>query len=221
MTSGKFIRRPIRLATLLTYLSIAMGAQAADLDATELISKLARPAPAKIAFKEIRFSSLLDQPSIVSGELGYLGPDSLDRSVTDPYRENTLIRGESVRVERDGEKTRTFALKRAPELRGLLTAFSAMLAGDVAAVEREFELTSNGEVDDWELIMAPRDARARKRLQQLKMNGHGDQPSCFSLTSADGTQSIMLLGERAAQPLDGITAPEQVIDRCKARALPK
>ena len=191
----------------------------AELDASALIRSLARPAPASISFTEIRTSSLLDQPLIVSGELSYLGPERLDRVVTRPYREKTTIRGESVRVEREGEMPRTFALKRAPELRGLLTAFSALLAGDPSDLARNFLVTAEGEDAGWKLTLTPTDARARKRLSNLTMIGHGDEPVCFTLTSADGAQSVMLLGERARDGAQTATSPEQLAVRCKLRTM--
>jgi len=60
-----------------------------DPEADALIGRLAKPAPATISFTEVRFSKLLRAPLIVSGDLGYAGPESLDRRVTAPYREST------------------------------------------------------------------------------------------------------------------------------------
>ena len=166
-----------------------------------LIATLARPAPAQIAFTEVRFSSLLKAPLIVSGELAYTGPASLDRRVLEPYREETTIRGDSVRVAREGAPTRTFALRRAPELRGLLSSFAALLAGDAQTIEREFETSLAGAGDAWALTLTPRDARARKRLKQIVIDGAADTPRCFTLLNADGGASVMLLGDAAgAEP---------------------
>lgn len=184
------------------------------MNAQELIRSLARPAPASIAFKEVRFSALLDQPLIVSGELRYAGPESLDRIVLEPYREETTIRGESVRVAREGERPRTFALKRAPELRGLLSAFSALLAGDPAAVERNFSVTAEGSNDAWRLHLMPSDARARRRLSSFTMNGRGDEPICFSMRSGEGARSFMLLGAHAEQQIEPTITTDELEARC-------
>jgi hypothetical protein len=197
----------------------AEPAAAPDLDPHELIRSLARPAPASVAFKEVRFSALLDQPLIVSGELRYAGPESLDRIVLQPYREATAIRGESVRVEREGERPRTFALKRAPELRGLLTAFSALLAGDPAAVERSFSVSAAGSSDAWRLNLTPNDARARRRLASLTMTGHGGEPICFSMHFGEGSRSIMLFGEHAEPSVEPTITADELEARC-ATALP-
>jgi hypothetical protein len=167
---------------------------AESIDAQALISRLARPAPATIDFTEIRFSSLLKQPVIVSGTLGYAGPDTLDRRVTSPYREDTEIRGDAVKVKREGEPERSFAIRRAPELQGLLSTFSSMLAGDHSVLERSFEITASGTDDRWQLELKPRDPRFSKRVRTVNIQGHADQPDCFWILNNDAGASVMLLG---------------------------
>lgn len=168
-----------------------------------------------MAFAEVRFSSLLQKPLIVSGELGYTGPDNLDRQVTQPYREHTAIRGESVRVEREGEPVRSFALKRAPELRGLLAGFSALLAGDAASLRRSFTIESQATTEGWSIAMTPIDLRARKRVKQLVAVGHANEPRCFTLTTADGGVSVMLLGAAASEPIPAQATIEQLNMLCR------
>lgn len=187
---------------------------AAALDAEALIAKLARPAPASIAFTEVRVSPLLREPLVVSGELEFSGPASLDRHVRKPYREDTAIRGESVRVEREGEQSRSFALKRAPELQGLLTGFSSLLTGDVPGLRRSFDVQAQGTEQAWMLQLVPLDARARKRLQKLEIVGHDATPRCFSLLNGDGGASVMVLGEAAATVPAKVTL-ESLKDLCE------
>ena len=185
------------LAATSLLIQAAPRARAAELDAAALIQRLARPAPATIDFAEVRFSALLKQPLIVSGTLGYAGPATLDRHVTRPYREDTEIRGESVRVSREGEPVRSFALKRAPELSGLLTAFTALLAGDHDAVSREFDVAASGDEALWHIKLTPRDARVRKRVPGIDIDGRKDLPRCFAIANDNGGASVMLLGNAA------------------------
>lgn len=188
----------------------------ADVDA--LIARLAKPAPATVAFTEVRFSRLLREPLIVSGELGYSGTTSLDRRVTAPYREHTAIRGESVKVEREGEQPRSFALKHAPELRGLLSGFSAMLAGDTAALRKNFAVKMTGDENAWALELTPADARARHRLKEIEVTGHQNEPRCFSMTTADGAASVLLLGAAAGEPVPKEVTLTTLQHRCGAPA---
>lgn len=188
-----------------------------ELGAAALVRALERPAPAAIAFKEIRFSALLDRPLVVSGELKYLAADHLERLVTNPYRETTTIRGESVRIERQGEKLRTFSLNRAPELRGILMAFSGLLAGDLQAVQREFDVSAEGSQESWSLSLAPHDPRARKQLRELRMTGSKDEPRCFFMTSGTGARSAMLLGAAAHEPLDSDSTADDLTTICETK----
>ena len=194
----------------------ALSATAATLDADALIGRLAKPAPATVAFREVRFSPLVNEPLIVAGELGYDGPASLDRRVTEPYRETVAIRGESVQVEREGEPTRSFGLNRAPELRGLLSGFTALLAGDPAVLERSFKVEASGTDQAWTLELTPIDARARRRLQQIVVNGRADVPQCFTMLTAKGGASVLLLGATADRELPKPTTLDALKHLCSA-----
>jgi hypothetical protein len=194
---------------------LLLATRAAALDADALVARLARPAPASIAFTEVRLSPLLRAPLIVSGELEFSGPTSLDRHVRQPYREDTAIRGESVRVEREGEPPRSFGLKRAPELRGLLTGFSSLLTGDAAGLRRSFEVQADGTEESWALQLVPLDPRARRRLQKMAIVGHDVTPRCFSLLNAEGGASVMLLGEAAKEQVPADVTLSSLQERCK------
>ena len=56
-----------------------------------------------------------------------------------PYSEHTEIHGDEVSVTRGYGKPRKFSLQRAPELKTLLTSFSALLGGNRAAAGAEFQ----------------------------------------------------------------------------------
>lgn len=190
--------------------------QSAEPDARELIARLAKPAPATVDFTEVRLSSLLRQPVIVSGTLSYEGPTTLDRHVTQPYREDTEIRGESVRVRREGEAERSFALKRAPELQSLLTGFTSLLAGDYAAVERAFEIAAAGNHNAWQISLTPRDARMARRVKQIRIEGRSDLPRCFSILGDNDGANIMLLGAATHTELPQPLTREWLERRCGA-----
>ena len=103
---------------------------AADPDVDALLARLPRPAPDSTSFVEVRYSSLLEKPIVVSGRLEHREDGSLVRRVEWPYQEVTVLQGENVSVERAGSKPRRFTLDRAPELRGMLASFGAILQGD-------------------------------------------------------------------------------------------
>ncbi len=219
MISGKPEPYPRRLAVLLAAGWLALPgrpAAAAEQTVGEFLQSLARPAPDRIAFAEVRFSPLLERPLEVSGELEYLGPERLSRHVTEPYKEVTLIEGDRVRIRREKERERSFSLERAPELRGLLASFVAMLAGDAAALERYFEPTlTRRDADDprWTLLLEPRTAAIRAQLGTLRIHGAGTTPRCISMVAGEGKASIVLLGPTAAARPEPLS-PEALEQLC-------
>ena len=184
-----------------------------DLD--QLIERIKQPAPSTIAFTEVRFSRLLKQPLIVSGQMGYLGPGNLDRNVEHPYREHTEIRNDSVRVLREGESDRSFALNRAPELSALLLTYSSLLSGDRVAVERAFRLQADGDSAQWTLELTPVDARIQRRLKQVSIIGKDEMPQCFAIYTGDGGVSIMLLGAIATKDLSPTITEVALLQSCR------
>lgn len=158
---------------------------------------MARPASATTAFVEAHFSSLLSRPLVVSGELEYLGPDSLARTVQAPYYERTEVHGENVTVQREQGKARQFSLSRAPELRSLLASFAALLSGDRSALEREFDLELQGDEGGWTLRMTPRDPRTRQRIHAITVNGRGSDPRCITTAEPNDNTTVTLLADAA------------------------
>ena len=125
-----------------------------------------------------------------------------------PYRETTELHGENVRVEREGSKPRRFSLDRAPELRGMLASFGALLTGDRETLERHFVVAVQGDTEHWRLELSPRDerlqapagldrggwpagspplpdaGRARRRRERHGAGRRGIGPSCPHRSSA-------------------------------------
>ena len=162
-----------------------------------LLATLARAPPRSIAFTEIRSSALLEAELIVSGTLEYAAPGKLSRIVSRPYEERTDIDGDEVRITRADRPERRYSLRRAPELRGLLTSFSAILGGDHAALEREFELSLATTQAGWQLTLTPRNKRARASIGSIRVRGAGDTPACITIGGNGGESTALLLGVAA------------------------
>jgi hypothetical protein len=119
----------------------------------------------------------------------------------------TVLQGENVFVERAGSKPRRFSLDRAPELRGMLASFGALLKGDRAMLEQYFAVTVSGSDALWEITLTPRNEKLKRRLTNIVVDGAGDRPRCFALHEPDGDESLMALG--VAGPGDLPAPPER------------
>lgn len=169
-------------------------------DAQALIASLGRPAPARTAFAEARFMKVLDRPLVVSGELAWLGGDQLQRTVTAPRAERFTIAAGEVTQEREGRSPRHFSLRHAPQLKGLLDSFVALLSGDPNRLADAFRIERRG--DDaarWTLTLTPRDARVANKVTSIRIDGQANEPRCMVMQEADGDVAIDLLGPLAAK----------------------
>jgi hypothetical protein len=190
------ISRWLAVALLPAGVALAQSGSSAP-DADALLQHLARPAPATTPFIEVHFSPLLSRPLIISGELEYDGPEALSRTVDKPYSEHTEIHGDQVSVVRGTGKPRTFSLQRAPELKTLLSSFSALLGGNRQQLEQGFSLSLSGDEAHWSLALTPRDSRVRQRVSSILVTGATGSPRCMTTTAPDGSVTVMLMEEAA------------------------
>jgi hypothetical protein len=187
--------RRIALASLLALLPATASAQAVESD--WILRALARPAPTRTDFVEIRGSALLKAPLRLSGE--YRRPDAqtLVREVRAPYRETTTLRAGEATIARDGKPPRRFALSRVPELAGLQGSFGALLAGDRAGIERAYALGAQGTRARWTLTLVPKDKALAARVRDIVLYGQGAELRCIETRPAKGDLQRTLLASAA------------------------
>jgi hypothetical protein len=194
----------------------AIPLHAADASLDALLGRLVRPAPDSTSFVEVRYSSLLDEPIIVSGVLEHRTDGALVRRVESPYQEVTELQGENVTVTRAGGKSRQFSLDRAPELRGMLASFGALLTGDRKMLEQYFEVEMQDSEARWEITLTPRNRKLQRRLSRIVVDGDSDQPRCFTMLEPDGDGSVMALGVATPGDLPAPPARAALEAWCKA-----
>jgi Outer membrane lipoprotein carrier protein LolA-like len=187
------------LIDVAVWLLAAVSATDEPNEIASLLESLAREPPQEIAFVEVRASPLVEGDITVSGVLEYTAPGKLSRVVTEPFWERTDISGDDVRIMRRGQRDRRFSLDRSPELAGLLTAFTALLAGDHDALERMFEVSYAPTREGWRLRLVPRRPRIADRIARISIEGTGDAPVCIAVVATNGAATTqILLGQAAA-----------------------
>lgn len=143
-----------------------------------VLSKLARPAPMRTSFVELRGSKLLKQPLQVAGEYRRPDRDTFIRDVRTPYLEVTTIRAGQATITRAG-KLRTFSLSRAPELAGLQSSFGALLSGDRALLQRHYSIDTDGTQTRWQMTLVPKDKVMAARVRDIQLYGRGSELRCI------------------------------------------
>ena len=220
MTLCKSGRRKAWLPALLamvcaTGTSAAPPDAASSADAGWILAHLARPAPTRTDFVEVRGSALLKTPLRIEGEYARPTDDTLVRAVRAPYLETTTIRGGEATIERGG-KARRFSLSRVPELQGLQASFGAMLSGDRAQLERYYTIDAAGTRQAWTLHLVPHDKALRAKVRDIALHGRGAELRCIETQPAKGdVQRTLLAG--AARSAHGVVDAPALAALCRAQ----
>ncbi|MFI4914671.1 MAG: LolA-related protein [Steroidobacterales bacterium] len=172
----------------------AQGA-AQDLDA--LMARLAQRQHGHVAFIETKYLAILDRPVQSAGELFYDAPDRLEKRTTTPRRESLLLEHGTLRMS-VGRRERRLALQDYPQIAPLIDSMRATLAGDRAALERNFTVEFTGTLEHWRLLLAPRDATLRQVVREIRIDGEQDRLASIEIAQPDGDHSVMTL--TAAEP---------------------
>lgn len=124
------------------------------------------------SFVEAKELAALDAPLVSRGTLRWTAPSRLERRTTEPVQEILTVEGDRLTFEKPSERLRrTLSLDRAPELRGLIEAVRATLAGDLRSLRRYYSVGLEGTTDAWRLTLVPTDRATRDVLEVVRIDG--------------------------------------------------
>ena len=207
----------LRLALLAGLLAPACAPAATGPGADWILQAVARPAPSRTVFVELRESPMLKQPLRLQGEYRRETDGRLVRQVHAPYAETTtLADGEAV-VERAGRAPRRIALSQVPELMAVQAGFGALLAGDRELLRTTYEVEAGGTREQWTLRLLPRDPRLARSLTRIDLYGRGAELRCVESHPAKGPPQRTLMAGAAAAA-DGVAEPAALAALCHGGA---
>ena len=185
-----------RLATLSLALGVAaQPAAAQELAAGALMRRLAAVESSRATFVETRHSALLKEPLVLRGTLTYRRPASLEKRVEQPYEERVAIDGDVLLVEsRRGRKLKT-SVSGSPGIAALVEGIRATRAGDLAALERHYEVSVAGRAERWSMTLKPVDAELARHVAAIVVSGSAERIARFEVREAGGDRSVMDIRE--------------------------
>jgi hypothetical protein len=185
-----------RRRVLALLLAVAGGACAAEPDPLDaLMALLAHRRHGVAEFQQQQFLSVLKHPLDTSGLLLYEAPDHLEQRTLTPHPQSMVVDHGLVTLQLGG-RVRTLRLADNPQLAPLIESVRATLAGDRAALEREFQLAFSGELAHWELRLVPRDPALAAQVQRIRLSGALDAITEVEVLLAGGDRSLMHISPR-------------------------
>ena len=189
-----------RLAALRLVLGLALGvaaqpAAAQELAPGELMRRLAAVDRSSATFVETRHSALLKEPLVLRGTLTYRRPAFLEKRVEQPYQERMAIDGDALTLEtRRGRKLKTSA-SGSPGIAALVEGIRATRAGDLAALERHYEVRVTGRAERWSIALKPVDEEVSRHVAAIVVSGAAGLITRFEVQEAGGDRSVMDIRE--------------------------
>lgn len=184
-----------KLMTGLALASLAATAHAA-FNVDQLMSELAQHKGGRAKFVEKRTLAVLDRPLVATGEMTYTPPDRLEKRTLTPKPETLVLDGNQVSIERDKRKF-SISLASRPEALAFVDSIRSTLAGNRAALEKNYTLQLSGNDDNWTLTLTPTAQAVAALLQRITVGGSRDQIRTIDYMMADGDRS-----ELAIEPLE-------------------
>lgn len=185
---GRFVPPSVpRRAALL----LPLAAQAPD-PLAAVMARLAAVREVRARFVEDKELPELDRPLTSRGLLSWRAPDRLEKRTLEPAPELFLVEGDTLTLERPERGIReTLALDTAPEIRPLVEAIRATLAGDLATLRRYHEVTFSGTPERWRILLVPLSVRARAAVQRVVLEGEGGFMTTVETQGSDGRSRLV------------------------------
>ena len=148
----------------------------------------------RAVFRETRRFAALSEPLVSQGHLLYRRPDYMEKVTDWPEPERLVVDRDRLVLTQGNEPPRVIPLGAQPEMRALVEGMRGPLAGDLAALQRNFDIAATGDLGNWTLTLTPRDARATRLLRSIVLGGSQGDIRTIRLTQANGDEQLMQIG---------------------------
>lgn len=171
---------------------------ATGLDIDQLMQGLAQTRSGHAGFVEKKYIAMLDKPVESSGELFYSAPDRLEKRTIKPKPESMILDSGTLVIER-GRQKHSLQLQDYPELAIFIDSIRGTLAGDRKALERNYRLSLEGNLERWILQLFPLDEKMQAVIKRIRIAGAGYAVNSIEINRADGDRSLMLIEKLTAR----------------------
>jgi len=173
---------------LLAALFLPAVAQAQDVMA-QVMAALAAVRDSQATFVEEKELPELDRPLTSRGILVWHAPDRLEKRTVEPFEERLFVEGDRLLLE-TREQRQELSLDTAPEIRPLVEAIRATLAGDAATLRRYYGISFSGDLAHWRMVLTPLSSRVLAAVQRITIEGEGGAVLVVERQGRDGNSRM-------------------------------
>jgi hypothetical protein len=158
------------------------------------LQRLLQSEPARaVSFDELRESPWLAAPVEVHGTM-LSGPDGLEKRVMSPRRETWRLGEDRMEwIGPDGAASKQILYGQAPAVAALADALRHVVAGDLAALDRDFRIIVGGDEGVWTVQLQPRTAELSRHIDYLELQGAGAHLQVIVIVERSGERTTTRL----------------------------
>lgn len=146
----------------------------------------------RAAFREEKVLAMLDAPLVSTGLLVWRRPSHLEKITTEPSPESLIVDGDRLTITIGRDAPRTVDLRAQPEIRALVGTLRGVLAGDLSALRRGFDVRAvDGRI--WRITLRPIDPALARLLRAVTIDGAGNTPTVIDMVQADGDEQRLTI----------------------------
>lgn len=169
-----------------------LASAAAGWGVEQLMQALGEVKSSNARFVERKHMAILSAPLETSGALVYIAPDRLEKHTQTPWRESLLLERDQLTIENpERNHRRTVVLQDYPVIWAFVESIRSTLAGDLATLNRFYEVKLAGGESQWRLTLRPRDPQMEEVVSEIRLSGSRNRVNAIEIIETNGDRSVM------------------------------
>ena len=178
------------MTRFLVALILACTASLAQALTVPELQQLLQGAPKSDArYEEVRESPWLSSPVTTRGTL-HVTPQAVEKRVESPRQETWRMLDDRLEwVGPGGAGRKSIPFSQSPALQALADVTRRAIAGDFAALQRDFRISVQGDERVWSAQLQPRTALLQRQLESVELQGTGARLRVLIVTERQGERT--------------------------------
>ena len=192
MIFGKMKKTNKQKIKALMLLSCFLTTPVHALELSALLQLFSQQKQSSADFNEKKHVSFLDEPIISSGTMKFISPNKLQKHILKPEKISQIINANELEII-NSDESYTVSLDEHPEFSIMLRATINVLAGDHAALKKDFKINYKTTESNWNLQLSPHDSYVAGYVESIRLEGNKNIISKITITEPNHDETITYL----------------------------